>query len=53
MASYNLDSADLKAVAYKGLIREDVMQKIWDISKIPLPLQDRIGNDAAKNSYKE
>lgn len=28
-------------------------QKIWDISKIPLPLQDRIGNDAAKNSYKE
>lgn len=25
MASYNLDSADLKAVAYKGLIREDVI----------------------------
>ena len=27
-----LDSFDLKAVTYGGLINEDVMQKIWDIS---------------------
>jgi len=32
-----LASSDLKAVAAGGLIREDVMNKIWDISKIPLP----------------
>ena len=53
MATYNLDSADLKGVAFGGLINEDVMQQIWDISKIPLPFTDRIGTDTAKNSYKE
>jgi hypothetical protein len=53
MSTANLDSADLKGVAYHGLIREDVMEKIWDLSKIPLPLTDRIGTDTAKNEYKE
>ena len=53
MSTANLDSADLKAVGYKGLIREDVMNKIWDISKIPLPFTDMIGTTTAKNSYKE
>ena len=53
MSTANLDSADLKAVSYKGLINEDVMQQIWDISKIPLPLTDRIGTETCKNSYKE
>lgn len=36
-------SADLKALATGGLIREDVMQKIWDISRIPLPFMDLVG----------
>jgi len=53
MSTSNLDSADLKGVAYGGLIREDVMNKIWDISKIPLPLTDMIGSGKAKSSYKE
>lgn len=53
MATTNLDSADLKGVAFGGLIREDVMNKIWDISKIPLPFTDMIGSGSAKNSYKE
>lgn len=53
MSTANLDAADLKAVSYRGLINEDVMQRIWDISKIPLPLTDRIGTDTAKNPYKE
>lgn len=48
-----LASSDLKSVAYGGLIREDVMNKIWDISKIPLPFTDMIGSDSAKNEYKE
>ena len=29
------------------------MNKIWDISKIPLPFTDMIGTGAAKNEYKE
>ncbi len=53
MSTANLDAADLKAVSYRGLINEDVMQKIWDISKIPLPFTDRIGTDSASNPYKE
>lgn len=53
MSTANLDSADLKGVALNGLIREDVMNKIWDISKIPLPFTDMVGKGSAKNSYKE
>lgn len=53
MSAANLDSADLKGVAYGGLIREDVMNKIWDISRIPLPFTDMIGVGSAKNEYKE
>jgi hypothetical protein len=53
MSTANLDSADLKAVDYNGLINEDVMQKIWDISRIPLPFTDMIGTDTCKNEYKE
>lgn len=53
MSTENLDSANLKAVERGGLIREDVMNKIWDISKIPLPFTDMIGKGTAKNAYKE
>lgn len=48
-----LASSDLKAVLAGGLIREDVMNKIWDISKIPLPFTDMVGSGSAKNEYKE
>lgn len=53
MASGNLDSADLKAVLRGGLIREDVMDRIFDISRIPLPFTDMIGSGSHKNSYAE
>jgi hypothetical protein len=53
MATGNLDSADLKGVAAGGLINEDVMSKIWDISRIPLPFTDAIGSDSCDNSYTE
>jgi len=43
-------SSDLKAADFGGLIREDVMDQIWDISRIPLPLTDRIGSDSIKNT---
>lgn len=49
-----LSSADLKGVAVGGLIREDVMDQIWDISNVPLPFSDLLsGNDKSKNSYTE
>ena len=46
-----LSSADLKAVDFQGLIKEDVMDAIWDISKIPLPLTDLIGSDSVINAF--
>lgn len=53
MATANLDSADLKAASGGALIREDVMNQIWDISAIPLPFSDRCGSGSADNSYHE
>ena len=47
-----LDSFNLKAVDHEGLINEDAMQKIFDLSEITLPLTSRIGTDSADNSYK-
>jgi len=46
-------SADLKALLAGGLINEDVMAKIWDISRIPLPFTDLIMTDTHKNSFSE
>ena len=46
-------SADLKSIAEGGLVREDVMNKIHDISDIPLPFSDMIGSDTIDNSYAE
>ena len=53
MATTNLDSADLKNVALGGLIHEDVMNRIWDISRIPLPFTDMVGSGSHKNEYLE
>ncbi len=53
MSTANLDSADLIAVNLDGLIREDVMQQIFDISDIPLPLTDRIGSGSHGNEFAE
>ena len=48
-----IDSPGLIAVDFGGLIREDVMNQIWDISRIPLPLTDAIGSDSHGNEYAE
>lgn len=53
MAAGNLDSADLKAVLAGGWINEDLMQKIWDISNIPLPFSNLVGSGTVDNSYSE
>ena len=53
MATTNIDGYDLKGIETGGFINEDVMQKIWDVSKIPLPFTDMIGSNRHKNSYFE
>ncbi len=42
--------ADLTGVARGGLINEDVMSRIWDISNVPLEFKDRISSEAVGNS---
>jgi len=53
MSTANLDGADLRGVLRGGLIREDVMEKIWDISKIPLPFTDMIGSSKSTSAFHE
>lgn len=53
MSTSNLDAADLRGTINNGLIREDVMDKIFDISRIPLPFTDIIGKEPSSNPYKE
>lgn len=40
MSSTNTDHADLDAMKYGGAVLPSVMDKIWDISGIPLPFTD-------------
>jgi hypothetical protein len=48
-----LDAADLKNALSGGLIREDVLDEIFDISDIPTPFLDSIGTDTHDNPYTE
>lgn len=49
-----LDIQDLKNVAAGGLVREDVLDQIFDISDIPTPFLDMIGDGGTHdNSYAE
>jgi hypothetical protein len=45
----NVDAFNLKSIETGGVINEDVMQKIFDISKIPLPFTDLVGSTRHKN----
>ena len=53
MSTTNIDAYDLKGIETGGFIREEVMNKIWDVSKIPLPFTDMVGSNRHKNSYFE
>jgi hypothetical protein len=48
-----LDTADLKSIAAGGLIREDVLDTIFDISDIPTPFMDLIQGDSFEQPYSE
>ena len=53
MADENLDAAGLAAQPFGGLINESVLQKIIDISNIPLPFTDSIGSQQSGNQFRE
>ena len=48
MAVGNIDSANLKAIKTGGLLHEDVLDKIFDVSRINLPYQDLVGKSTHK-----
>jgi hypothetical protein len=47
----SLDSFALRAVATGGVVREDIMDKIWDVSRIPLPFTDRVGRGTVSAAF--
>jgi len=49
-----LDNAELEAAVFGGLVNEDVMQRIYDISPTEVKFTDDIGDaEKAERSYKE
>lgn len=53
MSTSNLDASNLFLVSEDGLIREDVMNKIFDISRIPLVGMDMFGSESHDNQFFE
>lgn len=53
MTAANLDHTDLNAATFGGVVREDVMEKIWLIDRFPLPFTDLCAKDTSGNQYKE
>lgn len=48
-----LTAADIKAIAAGGLINEDVLQKVYDISPTDTPFLDAIGGGSYSSVYHE
>ena len=48
-----LDHEDLSAALAGGLVREEVMEKIWLIDKFPLPFFDACSRNTSGNRYFE
>ena len=53
MSQANLDERNASAAQFGGVVREDVMEKIWLIDRFPLPLTDLCAKDTSGNHYKE
>ena len=51
MSAANQDAYDLATVNLDGLIHEDVMDSIFNISQIPLPFTDAVGSGSHSNQY--
>ena len=53
MAANQLDAVNLAGVAVGGVIKEDLMDKIFDVSPIDRPFCDATGSTDSGNAYKE
>lgn len=53
MTAANIDHTNLDAQAFGGIVREDVMNKIWDVSRIPLPFTEMCSKGTHKNQRVE
>jgi hypothetical protein len=53
MTAANYDATNAADSPFGGVIHEDVMDKIWDISNIPLVLTQAIGKGTHKNARTE
>lgn len=53
MTAANLDYTDLAAADRGGLVREEVMEKIWLIDKFPLILTDMLSSTTSGNQLAE
>ena len=53
MTASNIDHTNLSAAEVGGVVREDVMEKIWLIDRFPLPLTDLCSKDTSGNQFKE
>ena len=51
MAADNLDAKDLRDVVFGGLIAEDVLRGIYDLSPVDRVMIDSIGTDNVGNKY--
>jgi len=49
----NLNATDLAAQPYGGVVNEDVLQRIFDISYVPLPFTEMLQKQTSGNQYKE
>lgn len=53
MATTNLDHQNLDAMSGGSAVRENVLEKIWEIDNIPLPFTELVGADTTGNRYAE
>ena len=53
MAANQLDERNLAGVAVGGQIREEIMNRIYDVSPVDLPFTDAVGRMDSKAHYKE
>jgi len=53
MSTSNIDAHNLSQVAVGGVVREDVLDQIFQIDIIPLPFTMRIGRDDVDRKYTE
>ena len=53
MSTYNTDHTDLNNVERGGVVREEVMEKIWLLDQFPLPLTDMCSKGTHGNQFNE